>query len=45
MVKNPPMTTGQKVVFGGGLAAGSVFGGNPYFALGGALLGGMGGMF
>ena len=30
---------------GGGLAAGSVFGGNPYFALGGALLGGMGGMF
>ena len=24
MVKNPPMTTGQKAVFGGGLAAGGV---------------------
>ena len=24
MLKNPPMTTGQKVVFGGGLAAGGV---------------------
>jgi len=30
---------------GGGLAAGSVFGGNPYFAAGGALLGGLGGFF
>ena len=30
---------------GGGLAAGSVFAGNPYAAFGGALLGGMGGMF
>ena len=30
---------------GGGLAAGSVFSGNPYAAFGGALLGGMGGMF
>ena len=30
---------------GGGLAAGSIFGGNPYFAAGGALLGGLGGFF
>ena len=30
---------------GGGLAAGSIFGGNPWMAAGGALLGGLGGFF